>query len=181
MMVKNVKRWKKCIKIDIFNESFDPFVTKPEESEEVLIHTNYESKTEDIKRLKIIKMLTENKGNSEVLTNFSNSKIIEKYIELFLTEKNKHFLVTFTKYINFTNSKYPLDIKDYIYHQVFLTNYYGFVNFTKIYPIFIDYEINKINLLLVCILEHHNEKSSINDINYFLYSLMNKIKVNQNI
>ena len=178
---KTCERSKNCIKIDIFNETQDPFVTEPEEEEEIINPVDYESKIKDMDtRMKIIKMQTANKVNdvdSKILKEFNDTSIIYNYSALLLNEeatKRNVYLVTSTKYTNYTITIYPLDIENYTYHQVFLTNNLGFVNFTKMYPNFINYELNKSRLILVCTLERLNDNSSIKDINYYLYSFKEK-------
>jgi hypothetical protein len=173
---KKCERKKRCIKINIFDKDQDPFEIEPEEEfEEEVDPIDIDQKIEEMnKRLKIIKMLNENKEDSQVLKDFNDLNIINKYYELVSNEKKKHYLVASTKYVNFTNTIYPLDIENYTYNQLILPNNFGFVNFTKMYPNFINYEINTNNLILVCILESHNEKSSIKDINYYLYSFNEK-------
>ena len=181
---KKCERRKRCIAIDIFDENKDPFEIEPEEEieeeEEEDVPLNYDTKIQDIyNRLKIMKILTDNKTDSEVLEMFNGNKIIEKYNTLLTNEMsnivvNDKYLITSTRYINFTITIYPLDIEDFVYTQVITPNNLGFINFTKAFPEYIYYEINTSNLILVCLLEHHNENSSINDLNYYLYSFNEK-------
>ena len=170
---KSCEREKRCIQIDIFNDSVDPFEVEPEEEE---IPYDYDSKIENIyNRLKVTKILTDNKSDSKVLEIFNDLKIIQTYNTLLLNEKsngiaNDIYLITSTRYINFTITIYPIDIEDFVYSQVIVPNSLGFINFTKLFPDYIYYEINNSKLILVCLMEHHIENSSINDLNYYLYS-----------
>ena len=79
-------------------------------------------------------------------------------------------MITTTKYNNFTITIYPLDIEDFAYEQVLKPNKLGFVNFTKIYSNYLNYEITKGRLILVALLEYNRVNSAINDLNYFLFS-----------
>ena len=176
---KNCERKKRCIKIDIFDENMDPFEIEPEEEIEEEPF-NYDTKIENIyNRIKTTKILTDNKEDSEVLEMFFDTEIIEKYNTLLANEKsniiiNDIFLIISTRYINFTITIYPIDIEYFVYSQVIAPNNLGFINFTKTFPDYIYYEINTSNLILVCLLEYHNENSSINDLNYYLYSFNEK-------
>ena len=134
-------------------------------------------RTDIYKRIKIIKMFTnENKDYETVLKNFDNT-LIDEYNTILKNElinydeNTKLYLITNTKYKNFTITIYPLDVEDFSYEQIFITNNLGFANFTKLYKNFIEYEANNKNVLLVCIMEYYKSNSSINYLNYFLYSL----------
>jgi len=118
------------------------------------------------------------KSYSFVLDDFQsndNSLIVEynnrlvKELSIY-DDESKIFLITTTKYNNFTITIYPLDIEDFVYEQVLKTNKLGFVNFTKIYSNYLNYEITKGRLILVALLEYNRVNSSINDLNYFLFS-----------
>ena len=193
------ERRKRCIEIDIFDENKDPFEIEPEEEEEEEEEEEKEEekeeeeKKEDIQsdydkkaknrdnRLKITIVSTDNKTDSEVLEIFNNSKVIERYNTLLTNEMssiavNDKYLITLTRYINFSVTIYPLDIEEFVYTQVNLPNNLGFINFTKSFPDYIYYEINTNTLILVCLLEHHNLNSSINNLNYILFSFNEKNK-----
>ena len=43
------------------------------------------------------------------------------------------------------------------------------MNFTKVYPDFLNYEVKTGNIILVCIMEYNSHNYSINDLNYFVY------------
>ena len=130
-------------------------------------------------RIKITKILKESKSFINVINTFDTS-LISNYNNLLkkeLPNSNENYeiyLITSTRYDNFTITIYPLDIENFSYDNVFLTNNLGFINFTKLYPTFIDYEIKTGNLVLVCIMEYHALNSSINELNYFLYSFNEK-------
>ena len=173
---ENCLRHKKCITIDIFNKSFDMFYVEPEEDNPIPI--DYESKIKDMnKRLKEFKMFIEDKSDKEVLDFFNSKEMIDNYNNLLNEKKTNNnyngglYLVTSTKYINFTITIYPLDIEDLTYNQMLLTNKLVFINFTKMYPTFLNYELNNSKkLLLGCILQRHNKNTSIDDLYYKLYS-----------
>ena len=173
---ENCLRHRKCITIDIFNKSFDMFYVEPEDENPIPI--DYESKIEDMnKRFKEFKMFNEEKSDKEVLDFFNSKEMIDNYNDLLLNEKKNNnyngglYLVTSTRYINFTITIYPLDIEDLTYNQMILTNKLVFINFTKMYPTFLNYELNNSKkLLLGCILQRHNKNTSIDDLYYMLYS-----------
>ena len=170
------ERKKKCINIDIFDDSFDPF----EEEDDVEPPNNYESKIEDIdKRLKIIKMFIEDKKDSKVLNDFYDLSIIKNYKDLLSKEISadmiyNKYLILSTEYNNFTVTIYPLDIEDFVYNKFIATNNLAFANFTKLYPDFLNYELQTNDLILVCLLERHYENKSINELNYYLISFNEK-------
>ena len=172
------ERKKKCINVDIFDEDFDPFEEEKEEEYEPI--NDYDEKIEDIsKRLIIMKMFIEDKKDSRVLNDFYDLSIIKNYKDLLFKEISidkvfNKYLITSTKYDNFTITIYPLDIEDYVYNRVFVTNKLGFVNFTKMFPEFINYELGKNDFILACILERHYENKSINELNYYLTSFNEK-------
>ena len=64
---------------------------------------------------------------------------------------------------------YPLDIENFVYENLFIVYNLGFVNFTKVYPDFLNYEVKTGNIILVCIMEYNSHNYSINDLNYFVY------------
>ena len=81
----------------------------------------------------------QSKDNS-LITEYNNRLVKELSI---YAQKRKIFLLTTTKYNNFTITIYPLDIEDFAYEQVLKPNKLGFVNFTKIYSNYLNYEITK--------------------------------------
>ena len=171
------ERKKKCINIDIFDENFDPF----EEEDDEEPPSDYEAKIEDIdKRLKIIKMFVdENKKDSKVLNDFFDLNIIKDYNDILFKEisadmVNNKYLITSTIYNNFTITIYPLDIEDFVYNKFIASNNLAFANFTKMYPDFINYELQTNSLILICLLERHYENKSINELNYYLVSFNEK-------
>ena len=170
------ERKKKCIEIDIFDENFDPF----EEEDDEEPPNNYEAKIEDIdKRLKIIKMFVEDKKDSRVLNDFYDLSIIKNYKDLLFKEIStdmiyNKYLITSTIYNNFTITIYPLDIEDFVYNKFIASNNLAFANFTKMYPDFINYELQTNSLILICLLERHYENKSINELNYYLVSFNEK-------
>ena len=176
---KSCLRHKRCIKVDIFNKSMDPFSVEPDDENPTPI--DYESKIEDMtKRFKEFKLFNEEKNDEEVLGFFNGLKIIENYNNLLLSEKknlkenNGLYLVTSTRYNNYSITIYPLDIEDFTFNQIISPNELGFINFTKMYPSFLNYELSTSKLLLACILERHNKNTSIDDLFYILYSFNEK-------
>ena len=173
---KKCERKRKCINIDIFDPNVDPF----EVEEDTTAPVDYDDKINDIgKRLKIVKIfIDDEKNNWEVLKAYNDLEFIKTYNTLFLNEFSHNdyniYLVTSTQFINYTVTIFPLDISNFTYNQVFLPNYLGFVNFTKMYPNFVNYEIINSRIILVSIIESRNQNSSINDLNYFLYSFNEK-------
>ena len=143
-----------------------PNITKPNiTKEEKLLIIN--------RRKKRIESLKEKKSYEEVINDFGRP-FISYYNDLFKKQSQNPddtgFLVTSTTYDNFTVTIYPLDIEDYTYENLFLVKNLGFINFTKIYPDFIDYEVETNRLILVCVMEYFSHNYSINDLNYFIYS-----------
>ena len=173
---KKCERRRKCINIDIFDSSVDPF----EVEEDTTAPVDYDDKINDIgKRLKVVKIVNDDeKNNWEVLKAYNDLDFIKNYNTLFLNEYSHNddniYLVTSTQFINYTVTIFPLDISNFTYNQVFLPNHLGFVNFTKMYTNFLNYEIINSRIILACIIESHNQNSSINDLNYFLYSFNEK-------
>ena len=168
-----------CVEIDIFSTE-DPFAHDNDPAPEDGDPTSIEDKLIEInKRVKIIKMFSDfDKSYSFVLDDFqsNDNPLIVEYNNRLVKElsiyddESKIFLITTTKYNNFTITIYPLDIEDFVYGQVLKTNKLGFVNFTKIYSNYLNYEITKGRLILVALLEYNRVNSSINDLNYFLFS-----------
>ena len=168
-----------CVEIDIFSNE-DPFAHDNDPVPPGGDPTSIEDKLIEInKRVKIIKMFSDfDKSYSVVLDDFQsndNSLIVEynnrlvKELSIY-DQESKVFLITTTKYNNFTITIYPLDIEDFAYEQVLKPNKLGFVNFTKIYSNYLNYEITKGRLILVALLEYNRANSAINDLNYFLFS-----------
>ena len=169
--------------IDVFND-IDPFEHDNDPIPTTIIETESENhmstdeKIDDInRRIKIIKMFT-NDYNYSSYESF-DLKSIQDYIKLLKTESESHnnneiYLITTTKYINFTITIYPIDIEIFAYEQIFSPNNLGFANFTKAFPSFIDYEINNNCIILIILMESHLTNSSINDINYYIYSFDEK-------
>ena len=175
-----------CVEIDIFSND-DPFEHDNDPTPSGGDPTSIEDKLIEInKRVKIIKMFSDtDKSYSVVLDDFQsndNSLIVEynnrlvKELSIY-DQESKIFLITTTKYNNFTITIYPLDIEDFVYEKILKTNKLGFVNFTKIYSNYLNYEITKGHLILVALLEYNRVNSAINDINYFLFSFYEKNNV----
>ena len=141
-----------------------PNITLPNLTEKLLIIN---------KRKKRIEVLKEAKNYEQVINSFGID-LIANYSDLFKKQNGNPddiaFLITSTTYDNFTVSIYPLDIENYAYENLFLVKNLGFINFTRIYPDFIDYEVDTGKLILVCIMEYFTHNYSVNDLNYFIYS-----------
>ena len=179
--------------IDPFEHDNDPIPTIIDDKTDEIM-TKEEKINEINKRFKVLKMFT----NDSNYTNFKKFDLflIRDYIKLLNKELENYnnnseiYLITNTKYENFTITLYPLDIEDFVYEQILSPNNLGFVNFTKAYSNFIEYEIDNKCLILVILLESLLTNSSINDLNYYLYSfdekkdtgsLRNQIKIEQQI
>ena len=171
----------KC-EIDFFN--YNDSLVDPPIDDDSTEPVNEDEKKEDIKnRLKIIKINSENHNYAK---NNYDLSLITNYLKLLKEESpsylpNKIFLLTSTQYLNYIITIYPIDIEEYAYEKIFKLNNLGFVNFNKLFPEYINYEINKDRLILAVILENKAQNSSINDINYFLYSFNEKSNEDANI
>ena len=125
-----------------------------------------------IRRKKRIEVFKQEKNFEEVINSFGK-EIISEYNDLFKTQnpnpKDLSYLITTTTYDNFTITIYPLDIEDFAYENLFLVKNLGFINFTKVYPDFLNYEVDNGRIILVCVMEYFSHNYSINDLNYFLY------------
>ena len=163
--------------VDFF-EGYDNFDVPPPteaiKTEEITID---EKKNDIEKRLKIIKILS-NKKEFIINVNYHVPLILEYFTllksEMIKAGTSNMYLITSTSYSNFTITIYPLDIEDFSYEKVFIPNNLGFGNFTKLYPDFLNYEIISYRIILIGILEYHAKNSSINDLNYFVYSFNEK-------
>ena len=180
--------------IDPFEHDNDPIPTIIDDSKTDEIITKEEKINEINKRFKVLKMFT----NDSNYTNFKKFDLflIRDYIKLLNKELENYnnnseiYLITNTKYENYTITLYPLDIEDFVYEQILSPNNLGFVNFTNTFSNFLDYELDNKCLILIILLESHLTNSSINDLNYYLYSfdekkdtgsLRNQIKIDQQI
>ena len=125
------------------------------------------------KRKRRIEVFKETKNYEQVINSFGID-LIANYSDLFKKQGSNPediaFLITSTTYDNFTISIYPLDIEKYAYENLFLVKNLGFINFTKVYPDFLDYEVDTGKLILICIMEYFTHNYSVNDLNYFIYS-----------
>ena len=166
-----------CEDYDVFefDNIIDYFKSLPVPTTEIEIHNmTMDEKLFDInKRKKRIEVLKEEKNYDEVM-NFFGKEAISNYNDLFKTQNTNPddlgYLVTSTTYDNFTITIYPLDIEQYAYDNLFIVKNLGFVNFTKAYPAFLQYEIENGRIILVCIMEYFTHNYSINDLNYFIYA-----------
>ena len=139
-------------------------ITKPNMTEKLDIINRRKKRIETYKESKTYDEIIDSFGN-EILANYNNLFRIQ-YPDV----ENLGYLITSTTYDNFTISIYPLDIENYVYENLFYVNNLGFVNFTKAYPNFLEYEVDTGELILVCIMEYFSHNYSINDLNYFIYS-----------
>ena len=180
--------------IDPFEHDNDPIPTNLNDNKTDEIMTKEEKINEINKRYKVFKMFT-NDNNYTYFKKFDlflvrdYIKLLEKELENY-NNNSEIYLITNTKYENFTITLYPLDIEDFVYEQILSPNNLGFVNFTKTFSNFIDYEIDKKCIILIILLESHLTNSSINYLNYYLYSfdekkdtgsLRNQIKMEEQI
>ena len=154
----NISEYIESLPIPVIN------ITKPNMTEKLIIIN---------RRKKRIETYKEPKSYEEVIDSFGN-EILYNYNNLFRIQyKNPEeigYLITSTTYDNFTITIYPLDIENYAYENLFSVNNLGFINFTKAYPDFLEYEIDTGKIILVCIMEYFSHSYSINDLNYFIYS-----------
>ena len=167
---KSCERVGEC-KFDFFNDD-DPFGHDEKRTD---IHTgdlNPDDKRDNInKRIKIIKMFKND--NDYLFWRRFDINLIKEYIRLLSREldgENEIYLITTTKYKNFTITIYPLDIEEFTYDKVFISNNLIFANFTKAFPNFINYEIKINSIILVIMIESNLKSSSINDLNYYFYN-----------
>ena len=176
----------KCVTKMICKGEMDIFSGDPFDNIEFLPlplptdHSSPDERKDEINtRIKVIKMFSEEEESySDVLSKYHDSdNLLRNYITILQNELSNYgqdtkiFLITSTKYMNFTITIYPLDIENFVYEQIFTTNNLAFANFTKMYENFINYEANSGELLLICLLEYHSKNSAIDDLNYFIYSL----------
>ena len=139
-------------------------ITKPNMTEKLIIIN---------RRKKRIETYKVSKNYEEIIESFGYD-ILADYDDLFRKQNANSdeigFLITSTTYDNFTISIYPLDIENYAYEYLFYVNNLGFINFTKAYPDFLEYEVDTGELILVCVMEYYTHSYSMNDLNYFIYS-----------
>ena len=139
-------------------------ITKPNMTEKLIIIN---------RRKKRIETYKVSKNYEEIIESFGYD-ILADYDDLFRKQNANSdeigFLITSTTYDNFTISIYPLDIENYAYENLFYVNNLGFINFTKAYPDFLEYEVDTGELILVCVMEYFTHSYSMNDLNYFIYS-----------
>ena len=167
-----------CSYFDIFlyNDPYEYFEGLPPITDKEI--SNVEEKKELIdKRIKITKLFVDDKSKIKFdkTENYYRTLIANYYKvlenELLQYEKaNLLYLTTSTKYDNYTVTIYPLDIENFVYEQVFEIQNYGFVNFTKFFPTFLEYEIVEKKTLLIGIIQYNERNTSINDLNYFVFS-----------
>ena len=117
------------------------------------------------------------------LSNIFNLSIVYDYIlnyKILLRNESDNYknnliyLIKSNKFDNLIITIYPLDIEEFAYYHLFNQNNLGFVNFTKAFPTFIEYEINKKNIILVILMESLTNNSTINNFNYYLYEFNEK-------
>ena len=175
---KTCERIGEC-NVDFFDDT-DPFDHDGDVTTDITTDQPVEpyDKRKDIeKRIKIIKIFT--KDYHYTLWKHFDLSLIKDYIRLYsresgTTDDNSIYLITTTKYKNFTITIYPLDIEEFVYDKILFSNNLIFANFTKTFPNFIEYEIKKKCFILIILLESNLNNSSINDINYYFYSFDEK-------
>ena len=157
-----------------FNNIIDYINSLPVPNETKVVNMTIEEKIINInKRKKRIETFQEEKTFDEVINSFG-LELISNYNVLFKSQnpnpEDLGYLITSTTYDNFTVTIYPLDIENFVYENLFIIYNLGFVNFTKVYPNFLNYEVKTGNIILICIMEYFSHNYSINDLNYFVYS-----------
>ena len=128
------------------------------------------------KRVKLIKFYEfENINFSYFGQNFIKNQT-EKYKIDLKKELNEHKeeyvggidFITSTNYEDFTLTIYPLQVEEYVYKNVFELNNLVSVNFTKYFQT-INYKVDTNNNIIIGLIEHKNEKTPINTMNYFFF------------
>ena len=162
-----------CKNIDFFGDP-DPFShdDDPEGTSEPL--TPDEKKDEISKRIKVVKMLSED--TNYLNYNSEDSSLIQEYKDIFQKESENYdtigiYLIILKRYNNFNITIYPLDIESFTYDNVLVPNNLGSINFENYFSEYIDYEIDNNQIILVILLESLSLNSSINELNYYFYAL----------
>ena len=113
------------------------------------------------KRIKVIKLFT----NEKDYTNWKSFdfSLIQDYLKLLKRESDNYvdssiYVITTTKYNNFTITIFPLDIEEFVYDKILFSNNLIFPNFTKAFPNFLYYEIKRKCLVFVILLESNLHK-----------------------
>ena len=135
-----------------------------------------EDKEKDIAERKIIIKISNEKTNYSDFYEL-NQTLVDEYIDLLNKEYEKSkkiYLILSMKYTNFIITIYPLDIESYVYENLIYGGNLGFVNFTYLFPEFIDHEIDYGQIILVILFESISLNSSINELNYYFYGLNEK-------
>ena len=140
-----------------------------------LPYTREDKEKDILERKIIIKISTEDTNYSDFYE--LNQTLVDDYIDLLNKEYEKYkkiYLILSMKYTNFVITIYPLDIETYVYENLIIRGNLGFVNFTYLFPEFIDHEVDNDQILLVILFESISLNSSINDLNYYFYALNEK-------
>ena len=114
--------------------------------------------------------------NNYLKYNKSDNELIQEYIQLFNKysegyEKDGIYLIILKKYKNFNITIYPLDVESFTYDNVISPNNLGFINFENCLEGYFDYEVNANEIILIILLESLSLNSSINELNYYFYSM----------
>ena len=135
-----------------------------------------EDKEKDIAERKVIIKISNEKTNYSSFLQL-NQTLVDEYLDLLNKEYEKSkkiYLILSMKYANCIITIYPLDIESYVYENLIFRGDLGFVNFTYLFPEFIDDEIDNEQILLVILIESISINSSINELNYYFYYLNEK-------
>ena len=103
------------------------------------------------------------------LANLYNNELIKEFQTNSERYKGGFNFITVSKFQDFTLIIYPLETEEYIYNNVIESNVFNFANFTQL---FIDskYEIiNENEIILIGFVEHKNNNTPINSLNYFFF------------
>ena len=129
-----------------------------------------------LRRTKLVKILDEDEDNYYLKYNKSDNELIQEYIQLFNKysegyEKDGIYLLILKRYKNFNITIYPIDVETFAYDNVITPNNLGFIDFENYLQGYFDYEVGSNEIILVILLESLSLNSSINELNYYFYSL----------
>ena len=141
-----------------------------------------ETKQADIDgRFKVVKEYIRN--GSYYGFNKCDVNLINDYYKILKNELNEDsgiakkkgiYLILLLQYDNFNITIYPIDIENYVYENIIIPHKIGFINFQNYLTDYYQYEIDTRDILLVILLESLSLNSSVNELNYYFYSMNEK-------
>ena len=161
-----------------FFDGTDPFINdnNPDPTSQVTDTplTPDEKEENILKRTIIVKIL--NEESSYLNYNDCDEELIENYLEIYNKnlegyEEDGIYLILLKKYKNFNITIYPLDIESFSVDNVLVPNNLNSINFENYLKGYLNYEMNKNEILLIILLARKDLNSSINDLNYYFYSM----------